>query len=69
MKILSLYLLCSLLTICCPLLDAYAADDILEKGIVEFKSENYEEALSFFQTDKTGQPFLFHRIFLFGPCL
>lgn len=28
------------------------ADDILEKGIAEFKAENYEEALSFFRQIK-----------------
>lgn len=49
-KILSLYLLCLFLTICCPLFAA--ADDILEKGIAEFKAENYEEALSLFRQIK-----------------
>lgn len=56
MKILSLYLLCSLLTICCPLLDAYAADDILEKGIREYKDEKYEEALESFKQARQQHP-------------
>lgn len=45
-----------LLFICIFAANLYAADDIIEKGIREYKAENYEEALETFKNARQQQP-------------
>jgi len=55
-KISVFYLAAALLCLFCGSASVYAADNFLEKGIAEFKNENYEEALEFFEKGYKENP-------------
>lgn len=44
----------------------YAADSLLDSGLAEFKAENYEEAIDFFQKARAEQPGLSTPVYYLG---